>query len=349
MSESGRDPRNPGADAPGDQATRRGAERITVLEGECAALRRLIDSASAFAIVTLDQAGRVTDWNEGAVRLLGHGRAAVLGRAGDGLLAPESPGDGGFARLLCAATEAGQAALEAWVPCRDGGRLWASGIVTPLSGPDGQAAGFLLVFRDATAQRMEAERQALLQAEMGHRVKNALATAQAVAAQTLRHAGVAPAVQQVLVRRLMALAGSHDQLLAEGWRGAVLTEVVARVLEPYRRVTAAGPPVRLPAQRVELLSLALHELSTNAAKYGALSVPEGQVALTWALRWDEAGRQVEILWRESGGPPVQPPRNQGFGSRLLQRGLLQRSGGTIALDFRPAGVECRMVLPVAAP
>jgi two-component sensor histidine kinase len=103
------------------------------------------------------------------------------------------------------------------------------------------------------------------------------------------------------------------------------------------------------ASTVEMLNLALHELATNAVKYGALSAPEGRVEVSWTLRQTGKGKRlVEIDWRERDGPPVTPPKRQGFGSRLLERGLAQRVGGTVKLDFRPAGLECRICLPVAA-
>lgn len=110
-----------------------------------------------------------------------------------------------------------------------------------------------------------------------------------------------------------------------------------------------GLPVRLAADAVEMLNLAFHELATNAAKHGALSAPEGRVEVSWALRRTDTGAQlVEIDWRERGGPPVTPPRRRGFGSRLLEHGLMQKFGGTVRLDFPPAGLECHICLPVAA-
>jgi two-component sensor histidine kinase len=113
-------------------------------------------------------------------------------------------------------------------------------------------------------------------------------------------------------------------------------------------VEASGPAVRLAADIIEMLNLAFHELATNAAKHGALSVPEGRVEVSWTLRRTGKGtRLVEIGWRERGGPPVTPPKRRGFGSRLLERGLAQKVGGTVTLDFRPEGLECRIGLPIA--
>ncbi|GGC66302.1 hypothetical protein GCM10011504_50330 [Siccirubricoccus deserti] len=150
----------------------------------------------------------------------------------------------------------------------------------------------------------------------------------------------------------------HDMLARGGWEGALLREVVERTLEPHAvpegsgvvgRVAADGPPVRLAPNTTVTLNLALHELATNAAKYGALSAPGGRVEVAWTL--ERAGKRgapplVEIVWRERGGPPVWPPEHRGFGSPLLERGLTRECGGEVRLDFAPEGVECRIRLPL---
>lgn len=321
------------------------------LRTEAERLRRLLDSAADYAIVTLDGEGRITGWNEGARAILGYADAEILGRSGEVFFPAEDRAKGVFVQELCRAVEEGRALNERWHLRRDGSRFWASGLMMPLRDGDGAPEGFLNVLRDNTAVRAEEERRALRLAEMGHRVKNVLATVQAIASQTLRHAGVPTAVQETLLQRLMALAGSHDLLIRGGWEGASLTDVVERALSPYGgsdRVMVDGPPARLAADAVEMLNLAFHELATNAAKHGALSVPEGRVEVSWALRRTGRGtRLVEIDWRERDGPPVTPPKRQGFGSRLLERGLAQKVGGTVKLDFRPEGLECHICLPVA--
>ncbi|MFC7738595.1 HWE histidine kinase domain-containing protein [Roseomonas sp. GCM10028921] len=321
------------------------------LRAEAERLRRVMDSATDHAIIPLNLEGRITGWNEGARAILGYGDAEILGRSGEVFFPAEDRDRGVFVRELCLALENGRAPNERWHLRRDGSRFWASGAMMPLLDEDGQPAGFLNIMRDNTEARAEEERRALLLAEMGHRVKNALATAQAVALQTLHRAGVPPGVQTAFTDRLICLARSHDLLLRGGWEGAALADVVERALSPYvdaARARLGGPPVRLPAHTVEILGLAFHELATNAAKYGALSVAEGRVEVEWSLRRGRSGtRLVEIGWRESGGPPVAPPADRGFGSRLLERGLTHDFGGTVKLDFRPEGLECRICLPIA--
>jgi PAS domain S-box-containing protein len=331
--------------------------RIGELEAENAALRaeterfrRLLDSAADYAVVTLDLEGQITGWNEGAHAILGYEHGEILGLSGEVFFPAEDRADGVFLKELCRAMEAGRAPNERWHIRRDGGRFWASGLMMPVRNAEGRPEGFLNIFRDNTAARSEAERRALLVNEMAHRMKNVLATVQAIASQTLRHAGVPAAALDTLVRRLIALAGSHDLLTHGGWEGACLADIAQRALSAYGgegRVKVAGPPVRLAADAVEVVSLALHELATNAAKHGALSVPDGRVVMSWILRRTAQGsRLVEIDWRERGGPPVAPPRRQGFGTRLLERGLAQKLGGTVKLDFKPAGLECCICLPL---
>ncbi len=345
---------------PGDSADRTrewAAGRIAALEAENQALkaaadqaRKTLNSATEYAIVTLDLDGRITGWNEGARAILGYRDAEILGRSGGIFFPAEDRASGAFATELHQAMELGRSPNERWHVRRDGSRFWASGMMMPLLDEDGRPSGFVNVLRDNTATRTEEERRALLLAEMNHRIKNVLATVQAVATQTLRRAGVPEIVQEALANRLLALARSHDMQTRGGSEGTSLAEIVERALSPYGapgRTRVDGPPLRLAADAVGMLNLAFHELATNAAKHGALSMPEGCVEVCWTLRQAASGtRLVEIVWREDGGPHVAPPRRQGFGSRLLEHGLTQKFGGTVKLSFHPEGLECRICLPM---
>jgi two-component sensor histidine kinase/PAS domain-containing protein len=191
--------------------------------------------------------------------------------------------------------------------------------------------------RDLNELKQAEELQRLLTNELNHRVKNTLATVQSIVNQTLRSAGDVEAARGIVNARLLALSGAHDLLTARAWSGADLTDLVARAVAPFPsgQIVRDGPSlVVLPAQALAL-SLALHELATNAAKYGALSRPEGRVEISWDARDD----QVDLSWRESGGPPVGPPSRRGFGSRLIA--LASRDlAGRFRLEFEPAGVRC---------
>ena len=347
------------SDTPGEPFSLMGHtadQRIAALEAENKALRagaermgRLLDSAVDYAVVTMNLGGRVTGWNTGARIILGYADAEILGRSGEAFFPAEDRAKGVFLDELCRALDDGHAQNERWHLRRDGSRFWASGTMMPLLDRDGNAEGFLNVFRDGTATRAEDERRKLLLAEMGHRVKNTLATVQAVASQTPRRAGVPREVGETFAARLIALARSHDLLIRGDWKGAWLAEIAERALLPYGgsdQATPSGPPVYLPASIVEMLGLAFHELATNAAKQGALSVPDGRIEIRWDLLPTKCGPgQVEIVWIERGGPPVTVPADRGFGSRLLEQGLMQSFGGAAKLAFLPEGLECRISLP----
>ncbi|WBV44364.1 HWE histidine kinase domain-containing protein [Pseudoroseomonas cervicalis] len=320
-----------------------------VLRAAAARLRQVLAGATHYAIITLDLEGRVTGWNEGARAILGYEEAEILGRSGELFFTAEDRAAGIFLRELCRAMEEGRAVNERWHLRRDGSRFWASGLMMRLLDGRGQPEGFLNLLRDSTDAHAEAERRALLLAEAGHRIKNVLAAAQAVVTQTLRQAGVPVMVQRALEQRLVALAESQTLLAGEGGDGAPLAALVQRALAPYDgpgRVAMDGPPLRLPAPMVQMLHLALHELATNAARHGALSAPAGSVEIAWHLQQTADGaRHLTLLWRERGGPPVRQPWRRGFGSRLLERELAPRLEGTVALDYRPEGLECRIRLP----
>jgi len=204
---------------------------------------------------------------------------------------------------------------------------------------------------DVTERRRAAEHQRLLINELNHRVKNSLATVQSIAAQTLRHAASPDGFQESFTSRLMALSHAHNLLTRTQWRGADLHEIVALELEPYRtaeaeRVRLSGGPRRIGSKAAVGFALAFHELATNAVKYGALSVPQGRVEVSWTIEGGADGPTLTVLWAEHGGPPVQPPQRRGFGSRLLERGLSYDLGGTVRLDFDPRGVRCTIHAPV---
>jgi two-component sensor histidine kinase len=197
-----------------------------------------------------------------------------------------------------------------------------------------------------------AEHQKLLIDELNHRVKNTLATVQSIATQTLRTANTTQDAKEALERRLLALSRAHDVLTRESWEGADLSDVVDRVLEPYQvhgesRLHIVGPHVRLTPRMSLALAMALHELATNAVKYGALSNKSGTVEVSWKVQNGDAPPRLLLRWREAGGPPVAAPRRRGFGSRLIERSLAQDLDGQVDIAFAPSGVVCTVNAPVA--
>jgi two-component sensor histidine kinase len=208
---------------------------------------------------------------------------------------------------------------------------------------------------DITDISVAEQHQRLLIHELNHRVKNTLATVQAMATQTMRNTATPRPVQEALTSRLIALAKAHDILTRQSWDGADITDVVMDVLGVHaggeRRppIDVAGPQLRLEPRLALALSMALHELATNATKYGALSSEGGRVSVTWSLARQPGGRSLlRLAWRERGGPPVRPPAHKGFGSRLLERTLTSDLAGDVEIRYEPSGLVCTVAVPYEA-
>jgi len=230
----------------------------------------------------------------------------------------------------------GRATNERWHLRKDGSRFWGSGLMMPLRDGD-RLEGFVKIMRDHTERRQAEQARKLLVGELSHRMKNTLALVQALAEQTLKHSPD-PAMFAISYReRLSALARAHDLLTREVWNKASMIDVVETAMDAWMsgdRVTAQGPELWLHPQQTMTFSLALHELATNAAKYGALSTPEGRVAITW-----HGEEEILFDWIETGGPPVTPPSRGGFGSVILTQALRAAVNGDVQLDFKPGGVH----------
>ncbi|MCR5877247.1 sensor histidine kinase [Phenylobacterium sp. J367] len=217
-------------------------------------------------------------------------------------------------------------------------------IYQPILNAAGEAWGVFVEGSDVTARVHAEEQQKLLVAELNHRVKNTLATVQAIAAQTLRTSPDPESFRETFEARLLALSATHDLLTASNWRGAQLRDVVQLEFRPYgaERYTLAGPDADLSPSEALTLGLLFHELATNAAKYGALTVATGSVEIRWTIE----DSRLKLTWQERGGPPVTPPTRRGFGSRLIERSLQGEMRGEAVLDFAPAGLVCRVTLPL---
>jgi PAS domain S-box-containing protein len=194
--------------------------------------------------------------------------------------------------------------------------------------------------RDLTERKENEERQRLLSDELNHRVKNTLAAILGIASQTLRTARDLPSAREALERRILSMAKAHDLLTARAWAGANVTDIVTRALDAFTpaQVEVCGTSVDVLPQQALALSLVLHELATNATKYGALSRSEGRVS----VRWDVQQGMLNLNWAESGGPPVTPPDRKGFGSRLLEQLVARDLGGAVKLDYNLSGVRCKI-------
>jgi two-component sensor histidine kinase len=201
------------------------------------------------------------------------------------------------------------------------------------------------IFRDETAAKEAEDQRVLLLNELNHRVKNTLATVQSIVEQTLRSSGVKDTIRADLTERLLALARAHNVLVDQNWAGADLHVLVQDAMAPHDRSPSPfrsdGPLVRLHPSQAVTLSMALHELTTNAIKYGALSVPDGRVKVAWNLAHDgHGGRHLVLMWQESGGPETRPPNHTGFGSRLIRGAFADQPGGRTEMRFEPEGLTC---------
>jgi two-component sensor histidine kinase len=221
------------------------------------------------------------------------------------------------------------------------GPLWRKLAITSLIGGVLLLTGLAFAVRMATTIARGEMLHDLLIEELNHRVKNTLAILQAIAVQTFRSASKAE--RATFEGRLGALAEAHNLLSMEKWQGSGLQDVVSRVMQPYllnnpRRLRMSGPKVPLSPRLAVVLSMILHEIATNAAKYGALSNDGGSITLDWEVTGETGKRKLRLIWTEVGGPPVVAPVRRGFGSRLIERSARDQLGGEATVDFLPRGV-----------
>jgi PAS domain S-box-containing protein len=304
--------------------------------------RRIFEQASDL-ILTADLKQIITDCNPAAAKSVGLTREQAIGRSISDFISPDD-----FAvsssMLDAKLRNGGTTQYDVRVRSSNGDWLYWE-INSGLTFDDGgNAVGLHVVARDVTERKRFERHQQLLVGELNHRVKNTLAIVQSLAHQSF-HADIAPA--DAISRfngRLQALSGAHNLLTRENWEAASIQEIVSSGLAPFctnDRCTFSGPDVRLQPQTAVSLALALHELATNASKYGALSNDSGKVFVTWS-----AGEQLEFNWREEGGPPVHAPDSRGFGTRMIERTLSAEFGGKVELQFAPGGVTCRVIAPI---
>jgi len=229
--------------------------------------------------------------------------------------------------------------------------IWMSYSVFTLEDEDGRPLGFATISQNIDSRKQDDERMELLIDELNHRVRNTLAIVNAIATQTMKHTPSVEEFRRAFGGRIAALAKTHTLLAATRWSASTLHELIVQQLEPYTRdradsVRIAGPRLLVNPKQALTLSLVMHELTANAAKYGALSVPTGRVEIGWQI---EPVRSLRLTWREAGGPPVTPPTRRGFGSQLIEFNIAHEFGGEARLDYRPAGVECVLKIPLRGP
>jgi PAS domain S-box-containing protein len=226
----------------------------------------------------------------------------------------------------------------------DGAWRWHLARALPIRDPSGAITRWIGTNTDIDDRKVSEAHHQLLARELEHRMKNTMAMVGAIASQTFRTAATKEEARTIFDARLRALNQAHDVLVASSWASAPISVVVEGALQPHRtaesRIEISGPTVDLTAKQALALSLALHELATNATKYGALSTPDGTIEVNWDYHPSNEGPRLGFRWRESGGPPVSPPSRRGFGSRLIESALSSDFGCSVKVDYRPAGVIC---------
>jgi PAS domain S-box-containing protein len=222
---------------------------------------------------------------------------------------------------------------------------------TPLYDGHGNLIGAINMLVDITERKQAENRQKTLIDELNHRVKNTLATVQSLAMQTARHADDLADFSKRFEKRLLGLARAHDLLTKRNWEDAPLDFLAREVVCPlaigsHERVQIQGPPVPLNPRAALSLTMALNELATNAAKYGALSCDQGELSLVWQVLEGSDHTLLELVWQERGGPPVEAPARRGFGTRFIERCIERDLGGEVDLLFERPGVCCRLSIPL---
>jgi two-component sensor histidine kinase len=220
-------------------------------------------------------------------------------------------------------------------------------IYQPVRDTSGQVAGVFVQGHDVTETVIAAERQKLMIDELNHRVKNTLATVQSIAMQTARSHTDPATFAESFQARLLALSHTHDLLTRSHWEGADLRAILEHETAAHgvQRISLNGHPLALGPAAALSFGMVFHELATNAAKYGALSTPDGRVMVDWAVA-NQANPVLHLTWREIGGPPVVAPQRRGFGSRLIERNVRHDLAGDVKLDYATSGFSAEFVVPL---
>jgi PAS domain S-box-containing protein len=303
-----------------------------------------IVASSDDAIVSKNLDGIITSWNRGAERIFGYSAEEAIGRPITIVIPPDRHDE---ERTILTRIRRGERIdhFETVRQPKRGGLIAVSLTVSPVKDEEGRIVGASKIARDITDQKRSQEQIAVLAREAEHRSKNLLASVQA--AVKLSQAETPDGLKQAIEGRIRALANVHSLFVETRWIGAELSTIASQELAPYsesdrRRVRIEGPQVLLEPNMAQAIAMTLHELATNAAKYGALSVPSGQVDLQWL---HAADGQLTLRWTETGGPAVEPPTRKGFGSRIIEQ-MMRQLGGKVRFEWDAAGLACEITLKV---
>ena len=288
--------------------------------------------------------------NPAFTRMTGYAADEVLGRTPRLLQGPRT--DRAVLDRMRASLAAGEPFQgEAINYRKDGSTYWVEWLITPLRAGDGRVTHWVSAQRDVTERHASEDQQALMVRELHHRVKNTLATVQAVLNATLRSSLGLSEFRQAFSGRIASLAKTHaliteDQTQVVPFEGLIRTELQAYEGTGARRIVLQGPDVLLPSELAVPVGMALHEMATNARRHGALGDPDGRVEVTWSVEDSYAGPVLHWTWNEHDGPPVALPTREGFGSQLLNRVLSRQVGAKVDIAFDPDGLRITVALPL---
>ncbi len=302
---------------------------------------------ATLALFIMNDRQRCIYMNPAAERLTGFTLAETMGRALHDVIHHTRPDGSPYPLEECpidrAFPENAREQGEEIFVHKDGSFYPVAFTASPLRGSDRQVVGTVIEVRPIAAERArEAELRNLID-ELNHRVKNTLMTVQALARQSLRPGQDVMAAREAFLDRLQALSSAHNVIIEDNWRSTDLAKLLARSLAPFGfdgdagPIRFSGPYLKIEARQAQSLAMALHELATNATKYGALSVPGGEVRIDW--KYEEAAAfPFRLTWTETGGPVTQSPERQGFGLKMLRQILAADLSGEVTVEFPPAGL-----------
>jgi PAS domain S-box-containing protein len=313
-------------------------------ELDAALLLASIVETSDDAIISKNLDGIITSWNKGAERIFGYMEEEIIGKSVKVLIPRKYHAE---EDTILERIRRGQR-IEHYETIRQrkhGSLINVSLTVSPVADPQGKIVGASKIARDITERKRTEAQISLLAREAEHRTKNILATVQATV--HLTQSETIDGLKSAIEGRIQALANVHALFVQSRWEGADLRNVVTQQLSPYcqdveARARIDGPNLLLEPYAAQTIAITLHELATNAAKYGALSVPDGRVHVTWSA---EKGNAVILQWTETGGPLVTPPTRKGFGTRVMERMIREQLKGKMHFDWRADGLVCEIVIP----
>jgi PAS domain S-box-containing protein len=296
------------------------------------------------AIISKNLEGIVATWNKGAERIFGYAAEEIVGKSITILIPADRENE---EALILERIRRGERMdhFDTVRMRKDGSLIDISLTVSPIKDEQGRVIGASKIARDVTERRRQEKFITLLSREVDHRAKNLLAVVQAAVALTTGDTG--EEVKAAISGRIQALANAHNLLALSHWEGASLNNIIQNELAAYRgedgsRVVTSGPSKTLGPQAAQSIAVVIHELVTNAVKYGALSVPAGRVSIEWSLK---PNQHLNICWTETEGPKVMPPLRQGFGTRVIGMMIKNQLCGDVHFNWHPTGLACIIDIP----